>query len=95
MWCSQSGDHLENNLAKCGYILVDMKVGGPKKKEKKKKRILPYSWLPAGTCHTDLAIWKKGFSKSGEFGLFFLPLKSLCVLGPNQILEVELLARIR
>jgi len=26
LWCSQSGDHPENNLAKFGYIL-DMKIG--------------------------------------------------------------------
>jgi hypothetical protein len=64
--------------------------------EKKEKKQNPSIFL--ATCWNlsyrsgDL---KKRFSKSGEFGLFFLPLKSLCVLGPNQILEVELLARIR
>jgi hypothetical protein len=31
LWCNQSGNHPENNLAKFGYIL-DMKVGKKKKK---------------------------------------------------------------
>jgi hypothetical protein len=35
LWCSQSGDHPENNLAKFRYIL-DMDVGKKKKKKKKK-----------------------------------------------------------
>jgi hypothetical protein len=33
-----------------------MKVGGENKTKQNKNRILPYSWLPAGTYHTDLAI---------------------------------------
>jgi hypothetical protein len=60
LWCSQSGDHPENNLGKFRYIL-DMDVG-------KKNRIPPYSWLYTGTYHKNLAIWNFFFLKSGEFG---------------------------
>jgi hypothetical protein len=38
LWCSWSGDHPWDDLARFGYIL-DMKV------EQKKSKILPYSWL--------------------------------------------------
>jgi hypothetical protein len=38
LWCSQSGDHPENNLAKLGYIL-DMKV------EKKQKAFYIFGYL--------------------------------------------------
>jgi hypothetical protein len=48
LWCSQSGNYSQSNLAKFGCIL-DMK---------KKNRILLYSWLPAGTYQKNLAIWK-------------------------------------
>jgi len=51
LWCSQSGDHPENNLTKFGYM-IDMKVG-------KKNNILLYSWLPFGSYHKTLATWKK------------------------------------
>jgi hypothetical protein len=51
LWCSQSGDHPENFLFEFGDIL-DMKV-------EKKNRILWNSWLPPGTYHQNLAIWKK------------------------------------
>jgi hypothetical protein len=33
LWCSQSGDLPENNLAKFGYV-IDMKIGGKKTKKK-------------------------------------------------------------
>jgi hypothetical protein len=61
--CSQSGDHRENSLAKLNYIL-EMKVG------KKKNRIFLYSWLPIGTHHNNLKIWKIIIIKlkCGEFG---------------------------
>jgi hypothetical protein len=43
-----------------------------KKKEKRKKRIRLYSWLPTRTFHKNLAICKKAFpSKFGEFGPIF------------------------
>jgi hypothetical protein len=48
LWCSQSGDHPESNLANFSYIL-DTKVG-----KKKKKFIF---WLPTGTYHKNLVIW--------------------------------------
>jgi hypothetical protein len=51
LWCSQSGNRSQNNLAKFGYTL-DMEVG-------RKKKILLYSWLSTGTYHKNLAIWKK------------------------------------
>jgi len=60
LWCSQSGDHPENNLAKFRYIL-DMEVG-------KKNRIPLYSWPHTGTYHKNLVIWNFLFLKSGEFG---------------------------
>jgi hypothetical protein len=41
------------------------------KKNKKKNRILPYSWLPAGTYHTDLAIRKKNLQNLANLVLFF------------------------
>ncbi len=58
MWCSQSDDHPKNHFAKFGYIL-DMKV-------RKKNRIVLYSWLPTGTFHNNLVMWKK---YSSNFGL--------------------------
>jgi hypothetical protein len=56
LWCSQSGDHSQNNLAKYGYIL-DLKVIII--------IITLYSWLPTGIYHKKLAI-------SGPFFFFFL-----------------------
>jgi hypothetical protein len=50
LWCSQSGDHPENKLAKFKYIL-DMEVG----EKKKKNRIPLYSWLHTGAYHRNLA----------------------------------------
>jgi hypothetical protein len=41
LWCSQSGDHPENNLVKFGYIL-EMKVG--KRKEKNPSKLLGTYW---------------------------------------------------
>jgi hypothetical protein len=48
LWCSQSDDHPENNLAKFGYI-PDMKVN--------RNRSLLYSWLLTETYHKNLTIW--------------------------------------
>jgi hypothetical protein len=53
---------VENNLAKFGYLL-DMKVF-------KKNKSLLYSWLPAGTYHQNLTIWKKIPLKIWRFGRF-------------------------
>ncbi len=49
LWCSQSGDHPENNLVKFGDIL-DMKVA---KKKQNPLKFLTTSW------YQNLAIWKK------------------------------------
>ncbi len=69
MISSQSGDHLENNLAKFGYML-DMVVG-------KINKILSYSWLPTGTYYINMAIWNFFSLKCGIFGPFFFHKKSL------------------
>ncbi len=62
LWCSQSGNHSQNNLAKFGCI-VDMKVG----KNPNASIFLATCWnlsLKSGN------LWKQS-SKSGEFGSFF------------------------
>jgi hypothetical protein len=56
---------------------------------KKKTRIPLYSWLPTGTYHKNLAIWKKIPSNFGEFGPF-LPCKIL-LISRNNIFQVEIL----
>jgi hypothetical protein len=48
--CSQSGDHLENNLAKFDYIL-DMKV-----EKKEKNRFYGVLWLPTRSYHKIMMI---------------------------------------
>ncbi len=62
MWCNQSGNHWEENLAKFGYKL-DMKV--------REKKIIFGSWLPTRTYL--LKYYNLDFFslKSGQFGLFF------------------------
>ncbi len=82
LWCSQSDNHPENNLAKFGYIR-DMKVG---KTKKKKNRSLLYSWLPSRRYHKTLAIWK--LEISWIWAIFF-PKKILCI-GWNHIFQVEI-----
>ncbi len=70
MWWSQSGNHLEENLAIFGYQ-SDMKVFfGNCLKKKILSIILSYQ---AGAYHKILAIWKYIYisSKSGGFGPFF------------------------
>jgi hypothetical protein len=62
LWCSESGNHPENNFAIFGDI-IDMKV--------EKNRILPYVWLPTVSCHKTLAMWNWFSWKSGEYGPFF------------------------
>jgi hypothetical protein len=52
LWCSQSGDYSENNLAKFGYI-IDMKV------EFLRNRIFLFSWLPSGSYQKTLVIQEK------------------------------------
>jgi len=47
VWCSQTGDHPHEDLAKFGY--------GPAMKVKKRKRILLYFGNPTGTCSRDMA----------------------------------------
>jgi hypothetical protein len=62
LWCSQSGNHSQINLAKFGYIL-DMKVGN----KTESCYILGY------LLELIIKIWqiKKKSSKFGEFGSFF------------------------
>jgi hypothetical protein len=63
LWCSQSGDHPENSLAKFGYIL-DMKV------KKENRILLSSSWLPTKTCHKYMGIWNLSSSKYwGHFSM--------------------------
>jgi hypothetical protein len=45
VWCSQTGNHPHEDLAKFGY--------GPGMKVKKIKRILLYFGNPIGTCSRD------------------------------------------
>ncbi len=49
LWCSQSGDHPKEDLAKFGYY-VNMTV---------KKIILLYFWLPTWTMYRNGVIFKK------------------------------------
>jgi hypothetical protein len=49
VWCSQTGYHPQEDLAKFGY--------GPGMKVKKIKRILLYFGNPTGTCTRDMAIF--------------------------------------
>jgi hypothetical protein len=59
LWCSQSGNHPENNLAKVGYI-QDTKMG------KKKRSFYILGYL------LDLMAIQIAFSlESDEFGSFF------------------------
>jgi hypothetical protein len=63
LWCSQSGNHSQINLAKFGYIL-DVKVG--------KKTELCY--ILSYVLELIIKIWKikkKILQKFGEFGSFF------------------------
>ncbi len=59
LWCSQSDDHPENNLAKLGYIYES------KRKEE--------GWLPTGTYHQNPAVWKrkKNLQNLANLGHFF------------------------
>jgi hypothetical protein len=55
----------------------------------KKIRILLYSWLPTGTYHKNLAIWKLSFFRNlTNLGHFF-PWKILCI-GQSHIFQVEI-----
>jgi hypothetical protein len=49
VWCSQTGDHPHEDLAKFGY-------GPGMKVKKKKQRILLYFGNPTVTCSRDMAI---------------------------------------
>ncbi len=78
LWCSQSDDHPENNLAKFGYIYES-------RKEEEE-------WLPTGTHHQNPAVWgkkKQKSSKSGKFGSFF-PWLIDCI-GQNHTFQVKIL----
>jgi len=88
LWCSQSGNHSENNLAKFGYI-VDMKV-----KKKNRNPSIFLAWLHIGSYHKTLAIWIFFSSKSGEFGPFFFRRKILSIGPQNHICQVEIWRRI-
>jgi len=67
LWCSESGNHPENDFAIFGDI-IDMKV--------EKNKILLYSWLPSVSCHKTLAMWNFFSQKSGEYGPFYPMYKS-------------------
>jgi hypothetical protein len=58
---SQSDDHSQNNLAKFDNIL-DMKV-------EENRTVLYFDYQP-GTCHTNLAIWKKKIQCLPNLGPF-------------------------
>ncbi len=78
LWCSQTANHSENNLAKFGYIYES------RKKEE--------GWLPTGTHHQNPAVWKKKKSpKSGKCGSFF-PWEILCI-GQNHTFQVQILQK--
>jgi hypothetical protein len=62
LWCSQSGNHQETNLAKFGYTL-DMKV--------EKNRILLCFWQPTETNDWNLVIRKKKFFEIWQFWVIF------------------------
>jgi hypothetical protein len=81
LWCSQSDDHPENNLAKFGYI-PDMKVN--------RNRSLLYSWLLTETYHENLMIWIfPFFGNLMNLGLFFQ--EKSCILYVEIIcLQVEI-----
>jgi hypothetical protein len=78
LWCSQSGNHPKNNLAKFGL---------PTRYESRKE-MEPYP----GTYHKNLAIRKKIFKKSSKSGKFesFLPWKILWYISWNHIFQVKI-----
>jgi len=81
LWCSQSGDLPENNLAKFGYV-IDMK---------KKNRILLCSWLPTRTHHKNLAIFGIIFLQNlTNLELFFSPWKILCIDWRKHSFQVQI-----
>jgi hypothetical protein len=67
-----------------------MKVG---QKKKKKSRILPFSWLPIGTNHNNLAIWVwiSNFLifKIWRVWVIFFPCLILCI-DQNDVFQVEI-----
>ncbi len=65
LWCNQSGNHWEENLAKFAYKL-DMKV-----RKKKKKTFYVLGYL-LELINKNMASWIYFPLKSGEFGLFFI-----------------------
>ncbi len=65
LWCSQSGNHPQNNLAKFGYIL-NMKV-----QKKKKKQNASMFLATTTTYHKNLVILIQFSSKSSKFGPFY------------------------
>ncbi len=83
LWCSQSGNHPENNLAKFCYIL-NMKL-----EIKIKIRILLYFWLPPGTYNNNLVIWLFFSFKIWRIRVIFYPWKTLCI-GRSPNFQVEI-----
>jgi hypothetical protein len=79
LWCGQSGDHLEKNQIKFDQI-IDMKV--------LLENIVLYSWLPHGTYHMNLVIWKKSTKNLGKL-LQIFPWKTLWI-GWNHVFQVEI-----
>jgi hypothetical protein len=59
LWCSQSDDHPKKSFRQ---IWLHTRY----ESRKKKNRIVLYSWLPTGTYHNNLVMWKK---YSSNFGL--------------------------
>jgi len=70
LWCSQSGDHPENNLVEFGDIL-DMKAEKKKKKQNPLKFLTTSWYLPSKSGNLE-----KYSLKSGEFGSCFFHEKS-------------------
>ncbi len=80
LWCSQSDNHPENNLAKFGYI-IDMKI---------RKQTISF-YILGYLLEVSIKVWQFGifkFQKSDKFGPFF-PWKILCI-GQNHIFQVQI-----
>ncbi len=85
LWCSQSDNRSENDLAKFGYILNTKANYFFLKTES--FYILGYL---LGLIKKKSDNLKKHSSKSGKFGSFFLKWKILCIGHQNHIFQVEI-----